>query len=454
MIDALAPIGRGQNMLLIGSDLQDMRGLATDFVATQTVDADSSSSPPSSLSPSSIPNTKCVYATTRDPKSALERLKQATLLDNDNVIVVSARSDKTADPAAQAAEAVAVAATACAIGESFAQQGLHDDQVNEYQKANHALVIVDTIDDFKVLWDVTTRVLVQVFGVDAVVKDDRNGGASSEMRAFYSSLIQRAGQFKESKGGGSITLMLLANIPSDGDDDSSAVVHQVSEFDDCSDKIKARLNVLVEKNIPLTAANLRKIDIPIPTISEGQRRLVLQHMDDLISMSDGQIWFDEKLAREGQCPPMDPQRSITRVGIGADTESRADAPAVRRMVEGLRLDLAQAASMDGAEVTAASSKQVRKRNAWLLAMHQKPGQGGRTLAESCVALLAASTGALDDTIDQGGAAGTDLGQSTMRDLIAHVESVAPDAVTEINETLDINPARRTELVDAIHSFFS
>jgi hypothetical protein len=31
------------------------------------------------------------------------------------------------------------------------------------------------------------RVLVDIYGVDAVVKDDINGGASSEMRGFYSS---------------------------------------------------------------------------------------------------------------------------------------------------------------------------------------------------------------------------------------------------------------------------
>ena len=31
------------------------------------------------------------------------------------------------------------------------------------------------------------RVLVDIYGVDTVVKDDINGGASSEMRGFYSS---------------------------------------------------------------------------------------------------------------------------------------------------------------------------------------------------------------------------------------------------------------------------
>jgi hypothetical protein len=101
----------------------------------------------------------------------------------------------------------------------------------------------------------------------------------------------------------------------------------------------------------------------------------------------------------------------------------------------------------------ASSKQIRKRDAWLLAMHQESGQGGRTLSESCVALLAASIGALDATIESGGLAGTEQGQSVMRDLLFHVRTVTPDAVNEIDETQDIGVDRRNELIEAIKSFF-
>jgi F0F1-type ATP synthase alpha subunit len=398
-----------------------MRGFAMDFMSTQIRDY----------------GTHVIYAITHDKEAAMAELRSRDNLLH-KVTVVSVR-DVEQDPVTRAAEAVAVSATACSIAESLAHDSGQD-----------ALVIVDTIDDYKVLWDATTRVLVNVFGVDAVVKEDVNGAASSEMRAYYSALIQRVGQFKTLKGGGSVTLLLLTTIPKEGLED--LVVFDVGDFDGYGDKIKARLDILLKKNIPLTAVNLRKIDIPIP--SEGHRRLVLQHVDDLMSMSDGQVWLDDSLAKMGQSPPMDPKKSLTRVGIGADTASRADAPAIRRMVEGLRLDLVQAASMEGAETTVASAKQIRKRNAWLLAMHQKPGQGGRTLSESCVALLAASIGALNDTIDSGGLAGTPKGESVMRDLLLHVKTVAPDAVAEIDETQDIGVDRRKELVKAVESFFS
>jgi F0F1-type ATP synthase alpha subunit len=151
---------------------------------------------------------------------------------------------------------------------------------------------------------------------------------------------------------------------------------------------------------------------------------------------------------------MDPQRSVTRIGIGADTESRADAPAIRRVVEGLRLDLSQAANLDGAEVTGATTKQRRKRDAWLLAMHQEPGQGGRNLAESCIALIAASSGALDATIDAGGLAGTNEGTRIVKELLHHVTSTASEAAKSIEDTNDITPEVKAQIVSAIQSFFA
>jgi hypothetical protein len=357
------------------------------------------------------------------------------------VVVAPRDGYETKDPVAKAAEATAIAACACAIAETYAHKHGVD-----------ALVIVDNIDPLKVLWDATTRVLVDVFGMDSVVKDDRDGGASSEMRGFFSALIQRAGCFKSSKGGGSVTLTMLTQIPSD--DDGEDTLYEQSQFENYGTNFKSRIDLLVGKKIPLTAATLRKINIPLPSISEGKRRLVLQHVDDLMSMSDGQIWLDERLKAAGQRPAMDPQRSVTRIGIGADTESRADAPAIRRIVEGLRLDLSQAANMEGAAMTVATTKQRKKRDAWLLAMHQEPGEGGRNLAESCVALLAASSGALDVTIDAGGLAGTPEGKLVMNELLKHVISTTPQAAKTIEETQDITPEVKAEIISAIQGFFA
>jgi F0F1-type ATP synthase alpha subunit len=394
--------------------------------------------------------TKCVYAFTgdADAQATVSGLLEKTGL-SDDVTLVSRKSQSTMqgkeeDDASAAAEATVVAGTACAIAETFALEDGED-----------VLVVVDTIDQHKKLWDATTRVLVDVFGVDSVVKSDRDGGASSEMRAFFSSLIQRSAQFKADRGGGSVTLLLLQSIPmlpSNGDDDST--VFTMDDFEGVPDKIRERLDLLIKKNIPLTAATLRKIQIPVPSVEEGRRRLALQHVDDLISMSDGQIWLDETLENAGRRPAFDFQRSVTRVGIGADTNSRADAPAMRRVVEGLRLVLSQAQSMDGAEVgTDASRKQMRNAAALLLAMHQPSGTGARKLSESCVALLAASTGALNGSIDSGIAVGSEDGTLLIRKLLDHVHALVPQAMQEIDTTQDFSDETKATISAAIQSFF-
>ncbi|KAL3935885.1 MAG: hypothetical protein SGARI_002786 [Bacillariaceae sp.] len=274
------------------------------------------------------------------------------------------------------------------------------------------------------------------------------------MRAFFSSLVQRSAQFKSTRGGGSVTLVLLQTIPKISSENQDEIVFSPEDFEQSPQKVQERIKLLVQKKIPLTAATLRKIQIPVPSADEGVRRLALQHVDDLISMTDGQIWLDERLEESGRCPAMDFQRSITRVGIGADTESRADSAAMRRVVEGLRLDLSQAESMDGAELaTNASKKQSRSAQAWLLAMHQPSASGARKLSESCVAMLAASSGALDDSIDNGILPGSAEGDSLIRRLLDHVCAAVPDAMIEIDSTSDFVPETKSTIEEAIQSFF-
>jgi F0F1-type ATP synthase alpha subunit len=419
MIDVLAPIGRGQNMLFIGSDLQELRDCALSLFNTQAQD----------------PKVKCIYAVTKYSTKTIESLRNL----KGNVTIVAARQGIVGE-VAQAAEAVAVAGAACSIAEAFAKE-----------KGMDSVVVVDSIDLHKGFWDMTTRALVDIYGADAVVLADKEGGASSEMRGFYSSLIQRAANYRQ-KGYGSVTLLLMTTIPESEADDCESVFSP-QDFESAGEKLKARINVLVSKNIPLSSANLRKIQIPIPSIAEGKRRMVLQHVDDLISMSDGQIWFDESLRRrDGQSPSMDPQRSITRIGIGADTDSRADAPAIRRIAEGVRLDLAQAASMEGAESTYTSKKQSMKLSSWKLAMQQIPGKS-RLLSESCILLLSVSLGIFNPTLEKGGSAGTEMGDKVVEDLLQHVKStVSENILSNIDLTFDISGESRKVLEEAVLSF--
>jgi F0F1-type ATP synthase alpha subunit len=434
MVDALAPIGKGQNMLVIGQDTGvGQRDLVIGAIKTQVKSK----------------GAKCIYAITSQNKNVrdqvIQQLKDADVLED--IVVVSAR-DKVEDnvdgmKATDSAEAITVAASACSIGEALA-----------LAKGEDTFVVVDDIDQHKAFWDWTTRILVEIYGVDSVVKDDKNGGASSEMRGFYSSLIQRAAQFNQKNGGGSMTLTLLTNLEGQfgGDDDDAAF--SAEDFSESSEKVKERISILVDKKIPLTPETLRKIKIPLPSASESEnrRRIALQHTDDLISMSDGQIWLDESLYNQGQRPAMDAQRSITRIGIGADTKSRADAPAMRSLAGGLRFDFAQADSLDGAGESVGYANLFSKKE-YLLAMHQDAGEE-RALSENCVVLLAASLRVLDGTIKEGGTAGTELGKTTIRNLIDHVQKTAPAAMSDIDGSLDLSESTRKELENVIKVYFS
>ena len=318
-IDALTPIGKGQNMLVIGNQEEDENEDATSGKNVVNKRAWMMSLLKSVVEKNRSEKNKeggsklrCFYGLTGADSAArskfFKRLENAGIQD-EVVSVVSTQSSVESDDIArklEALEAVAVAASACTLGEHHA-----------ITTGGDALVIIDDINLYKSLWDITTQQLVEIYGVDAVVKADLQGGSSSEMRGFFSGLIQRAARFNSKKGGGSVTLILLSTLPgdeatSDRGESQEEVVFDPTDFDAMSEKIKTRIATLVKAKVPLTAANLRKIQIPIPRPSEAEdkKRLALQHIEDLISMSDGQIWFDDDLARMGRSPPLDPSRSI------------------------------------------------------------------------------------------------------------------------------------------------
>lgn len=321
-IDALTPIGRGQNMLVIGNQEEDLIEEESGGAPTTMGKVNKRAWMINLLK--SVVNKKdgklrCFYGLTAagpgGRSTYMKRLDKAGIR-NDVVSVVSTQTtgdnDGPADLSAkklEAAEAVAVAASACTLGEHHA-----------LTTGGDALVIIDDINLHKSLWDITTQQLVQIYGVDAVVKADLQGGSSSEMRGFFSGLIQRAARFNSKRGGGSVTLILMSTIPSEyetsndgsGNSEDDSIIFDPSDFESMSEKIQTRIATLVKAKVPLTAVNLRKIQIPIPrpSAAEDAKRLALQHVDDLISMSDGQIWFDDVLAKMGRSPPLDPSRSI------------------------------------------------------------------------------------------------------------------------------------------------
>ena len=511
-IDALTPIGKGQNMLIIGTEeeeessndvfhrgeggggldekekknkVQDglnkrgwMINLLRNVITNHRHSSASANDTNEVTNMKSKKKMRCFYCLTsadrkvrarvlKDISNAGIRDEVVTVLSSSTSTSSSSSFSLTSNDCIGAAEAVAAAATACTLAEHHA-----------LTTGGDAIVIIDDINLHKTLWDITTRELVNVYGTNSVVEADLSGGSSSEMRGYFSGLIQRAARFNTKRGGGSVTLILLSTLPNpdetdmDGNkednDDDDATTYDASDFDTMSEKIRTRIRLLVSAKVPLTAANLRKIKLPIPRPSpaEDRRRLALQHIEDLISMSDGQVWLDVSMI--GRSPPLDPSRSITRVGVGADTLTcRADAPALRSVVGSLRFEFQQALDLSPDTLSSSSSlkgiaggeedndnaRQVRRRDAFLLAMHQEVHEG-RKLSHECTLLLAASCGHLDDVLAKGGKAGTSLGRDMIEGLLEYVtnETETGEIMRSIDETLELSLEGRDLLENAIAHF--
>lgn len=64
-----------------------------------------------------------------------------------------------------------------------------------------------------------------------------SGSASSEMRGFYSGLVQRSAKFKNDQGGGSLTLILVCSIPNDeSNEDENDTVFKSEDFESSTQK--------------------------------------------------------------------------------------------------------------------------------------------------------------------------------------------------------------------------
>ena len=77
----------------------------------------------------------------------------------------------------------------------------------------------------------------------------------------------------------------------------------------------------------------------------------------------------------------------------------------------------------------------------------------RPLSENAVVLLAASIGALDEVVRAGGKAGTAEGAEAIQKLIADVRTTVPDAMEEIDRTLDLTDEIKDALEVAINKHF-
>ncbi len=407
-IDALAPLGRGQSMLLLGPDGLPAE-LSRSAVARRVLGGSAAFAP-------EVSTVLVMRVPAGGAPAAYDSLRGAPWLASTKVLL--AEGDVELLLAAQAA---------CSYAEA---------------RGGDSLVVVDSLAPLLRLWRSAEAALA---AQQIVVRAEEEG---SQLRAFYALLTERANRRK----GGSTTLLLLQ--PSASVRAAAESAKEAYELDDFveagfSQTALKRLGVLVSKGVPLTPSTLEKLSIPAPGSghprAEGGRRAG-QHTEELTSLSDGHIELSETLASVGRQPPVDPAQSLTRIGVGTTAlRPAATTKAMRLVTRALRLELASAADPVHCETA------QRTRAAACAACLHQPEAAPMPLGEQVALLLAATGGLLD------GAVG-DVQPEALNGLVsrlrAHLRAQVPQVLEKVTSTGRLTDEQSDELRRSVRDFES
>jgi len=295
-IDSLIPIGRGQRELIIGDRQTGKTALAVDTIINQRESG-----------------VICVYVSIGQKKSSvmevIKALEEHGALEHTIVVV--------ADPDDPPALSYLAPYAGCTMAEEFAYRG------------QDALIVYDDLSKHADAYRELSLLLHRPPGREAYPGD---------IFYLHSRLMERAGQFSEELGGGSLTALAIGET------------------------------------------KMGNIAAYIPT--------------NLISMTDGQIYLDPDLFNRGFKPAIDVGLSVSRVGGQAQTQ------AMKKVSQTLRLELSQYHEVEsfarfGVEVDEVTRKQI-VRGERLREMLKQKQYNPMPLERQIAILYAASEGYLDD----------------------------------------------------------
>lgn len=415
-IDVLAPVGRGQNMLIIGPTDESPTSLALDMLLAQRES-----------------DVETMYIAMRPPEEMAD---------------IAARVGCTAVASTDAGEFIASLTTASALAEMRRDRGAH------------VCLVIDDMQPMRKLWEFmqeSERLFLEAndlaadapsMPVDAGIRDDATG---SELRTFYASFLDRAGACPTSRGGGSLTVVQLARKPSllsSADSDGEEEGHPLSAFDPACypQSMLERLQRLDASGVALTNSVLAKLRIPSPESRASTMLLeARRHIDECISLADGHLLIEEALARTGVRPAIEVRDSLSRIGLGKSKglQSTPMAAAIRQIAPRLRLELAMASdALASGQVTAAD----RRTFAWR-AVLQQPESAPRSLRQTVLALYAAANGCLDDLH------GADLGAACERayERVERVCAEHPALLAHVTMDHELTADEERELASAFAS---
>jgi F-type H+-transporting ATPase subunit alpha len=395
-IDSMIPIGRGQRELIIGDRQTGKTALAVDTLINQKGK-----------------DLLCIYVAIGQKRAAIART--VAVLDRfdamAHTVVVVAAADEPA-----ALQYIAPYA-GCAMGEFFAERG------------QDALIVYDDLSKHAWAYRQVSLLLRRPPGREAYPGD-----------VFYlhSRLLERAARYANR----------YALVPAAGEgeaQESQAVDGQVfggplarreaeQALEGRPDAAKLRLAKIAGSGgsltaLPIIETLLGDVSAYIPT--------------NVISITDGQIYLENDLFNAGIRPAINVGLSVSRVG------GDAQAPAMKKVAGGLRLDMAAyrevaAFAQFGSDLDRATQAQLG-RGQRLQEILKQPQYAPRQLEQEVVAIYSGTRGFIDEIpVDQV--------QAWETAVLRHLAASHSDILQEITQSKTLSPELAGKLEEAIRSF--
>lgn len=249
--------------------------------------------------------------------------------------------------------------------------------------------------------------------------------AAAQRRRFFSSLIQRCAKMHRRLKGGSMTsLLVVPGMPATGQ--ARKAREKVEKYRHLTEDQKAKLLHALETQ---SGGGGR-----VP----GPQELRTEVVEELMSITDGQVVLRAQRDPVTGGVSVDPQLSVSRIG------SRAYAPAIAELAPLVRLELAQAedAKRFGAGASDPAVQRSLRRAAVVAAALPQPQRTVCPLEEQVVQLMALQKGLLDEVPPA-------QVPARLQQITEGVKEMCPEAMREVAATLRLTEAAKAAIDEAL-----
>lgn len=340
----------------------------------------------------------------------------------------------------------------------------------------HAALVLDTLAPLIDSWNLAAQWSEEERGASLDPES-----VAGQRRSFFANMFERAANLAR---GGSLTMFALVETdafaavgPSLVDSsfpqtetNETAAQYTLSDFAGRKESDLERIRRLQERGVPLTEKTLTAVGIAPP--AEATRNPQVQHsvaMRELQSLSDGQVILDRDRTEAGDVPAVVTGTSFSRFGLGS-TEATPGAPPVQRDVRPtalqavaahLRVELAlekdarfrppvdDAAGATAVEAMGADIAQTTRMEAVKAALLQPPKTHLAT--EEMVALLLAACSGAFDALPRQKVIESLRGGSTAP-FLQHLRNTSPQLLDGLREDVHISTEVARQLDVAIRLF--